>query len=101
MSTNNDQASELPTLKALAAVATRLHKLGIAAWPNISIHVSPGAEVYFRMYIAERIEPFESTTIEGLEQAGRDAIDRDDSAKELREKAAKLGFDLVKKGGDQ
>ena len=93
-----NEMTTLPTIEEIQAEATRLHELKLIAWASISLNIRPHTGLAFWSHApTEKLDPIESLTLEGLEQAARDMIAKHDPKAKLRDEADKLGFELVEK----
>jgi len=90
----------LPTIEEIQAEAIRLFDLGLIAWRSINVTIRPEEPISFWCHVpTEKLDSCSSDTIQGLEQAARDLIAKHDPKAKLRNEAAKLGFELVERGG--
>jgi len=90
----------LPTIEEIQSEAIRLFDLGLIAWRSINVTIRPEETISFWSHVpTDKLDSCSSETLQGLEQAARDLIQKHDPKARLRDQAAKLGFDLVERGG--
>ena len=91
----------LPTIEEIQAEADRLLGLKLVHWASISLTIAHGKASFWATAKIGSYDSASSDTLADLEEALRKVIEDYSPANQLKKEAAKLGYELVKKGGDQ
>ena len=89
----------LPLIKDIRAEGARLHSLGLSSSQWIHISIRPD-KVEFWTYSNPDYEAVYAETLGEFESALKNHRDNNSPASKLKKEAAKLGYELVKKGGE-